>query len=91
MKFDDEEIERKLSSGELFANDARFKALRDTSEKKQNDLTIPLQSKDNEWLRGAYFGKFMQIESELLPKLRDEVKLRVERRKRGVAEIFPPN
>jgi len=40
-------------------------------------------------LRDTYFGKFMQLESEMLPKLRDQVKLRVERRKRGVAEIFP--
>jgi hypothetical protein len=50
---------------------------------------IPLQRKDSEWLRDAYFGKFMQIESELLLKLKEEVRLRVEQRKRGVAEIFP--
>jgi hypothetical protein len=88
-KFDDEEIRRKISSGELLPNDARFKALRDVSAKIKNGLIIPLQLKDSKWLRDAYFGKFIQIESELLPKLRDEVRLRVERRKRGVAEIFP--
>jgi hypothetical protein len=90
VKFLDEEIERKISTGEMFADDARFNALRNPSKREDDGehQLIPLQSKDSEWLRDTYIAKFMQIESELLPKLRDEVEHRVERRKRGVAEIF---
>jgi hypothetical protein len=88
-KTTDEEIVRKILSGEMLENDDRFKVLRDSSKTRDRGTSIFLDEKDGEWLRDTYFGKFMQVESELLPRLRDEVILRVEQRRRGVAEIFP--
>jgi hypothetical protein len=91
MKFSDEDIERKISAGEMLADDPRFDALRNPSKKKGDgeQRLIPLRNKDSEWLRDTYIAKFMQAESELLPKLREEVELRVRQRKHGVEEIFP--
>jgi hypothetical protein len=88
-KSEDHEIARRILTGKLLAGDPRFSELtRDRKpDRPYND--IPLSEKDNEWLRDTQFGKFIQIESELLPKLRDEVRHRVEQRRRGLAEIFP--
>ncbi|MGJ4900658.1 NACHT domain-containing protein [Bradyrhizobium sp. HKCCYLS2058] len=90
----DEQIRRKMLNKELLAGDHRLDELfkeggPDSDGEQGGRLTvIRLQEDDNSWLCDTYFGHFLQIESELLPKLRDEVARRVKLRRQGTLRIF---
>jgi hypothetical protein len=91
VKTNDEEVSRKLRAGELLGTDPRFEEYRKSLPRDRGDKGIKpvrLNDTDSSWLRDTHIGKFMAIESELLPKLRDEVKHRVKERKKGSTKIF---
>jgi hypothetical protein len=91
MDLHDEKIAQKIKNGELLKNDRRFDAIRASSQRPQqgNEQSgIPLSENDNEWLHNCYFGRFISLESELLPKLKRDVERRVAQRAQGLAEIF---
>jgi hypothetical protein len=81
---------QKIRRGEILKDDPRFEIVRNWAQQSQKEpQTIRLNERDSEWLCDTHFGMFMAAESELLPKLRDEVAHRVAERKRGLSEIFP--
>lgn len=85
----DEEIRKKILSGDILGDDPRFDAIRKSPNGEEGKAGIPLTDADSKWIADTYFGKFMQIEQEELLKLKHEVVKRVERRKRELAKIFP--
>ncbi len=88
-KFADDDIYQKIHTGRILKDDSRFDRLRKSSAQAGNIVHIDLTDKDSEWLRGTWFACFISAESELLPRLRDEIEERVRRRKEGLAEILP--
>jgi hypothetical protein len=84
----DLEVLRKLKAGEILRGDHRFDQIRNPGKDKNQHKAIALNESDSKWLADTHFGKFIVIESELLPKLKDEVESRVIARKEGSAAIF---
>jgi len=88
-KLSDQEVLQKLRSGKLLGSDPRFEAVRNPpGDNKGTVKPIPLNEKDGRWLIDTHLAKFLTVESELLPALRDQVKRRVAERKKGLIEIF---
>jgi hypothetical protein len=69
VKLADGEIRRKIESGESFANDSRFNFFRSPATDRASRKPVTLTEKDSGWLTGAYFEKFLEVESEILPKI----------------------
>ena len=86
--FSDNDVIRKLRTGQLLGDDPRFEALRNPS-KEDSDNRFPLKESDSSWLRETKIGKFIELEGELLPKLRDDLTQKVEQRKLALEAIFP--
>jgi hypothetical protein len=87
----DKKIIKRIRDGEMLGDDPRFAKIREHGDGAHVEMgQLALTDADGAWYRDTRFGKFLQIESELLPKLRDEVKHSVEERRRGLDTIFPP-
>jgi hypothetical protein len=87
---EDHAIFQKLVGGNILPKDPRFDELRELAKKNRIDDVKPIRltQLDNEWLRDSFIARFIMIESEILPKLRQEVQQRVAQRKRGLEAIF---
>lgn len=86
QKISEPQLIKRIQSGELLGNDPRFADIRN---KPTNRVSIALSADDEGWFKATSFGGFVAVESELLPKLRDEVRDRVAARNKGLARLFP--
>lgn len=87
----DTEILRRIIDGELLGDDPRFASWRGLilKEDTYNELTpIVLVPSDFVWFKNTDWGRFLQIEAELIPRLLSEIQRRVDERRRGLANLF---
>jgi hypothetical protein len=88
----DAKIIQEIASGKLLGSDARFASWRKKVASKEEGFhrypEVLLTSNDHAWVCKTRWGLFLQLENESIPKLLQEVKHRVDERRKGLAAIF---
>ena len=83
----DRDFITKLREGTLGVKDERLDKMRESLD-KETPYTFFLTEKDNSWFSQTKAAAFALLEAKLLPKLKDEIKHRVDERKVGLADIL---
>jgi hypothetical protein len=90
----DEQLFKEIEDGKLLKGDPRAEIIMEewARVKEKGPIMskrIEVTNEDSKWMIGSYMSVFCDIESRVLERFRDDVRRRVDERRRGLSLFFP--
>lgn len=78
-----------ISRGDLLGDDSRFAKWRAIEPEGHVEYPkVRLEDTDHTWLSQSHWGRVLQFDGEAIPKLLNDIKIRVDSRRKGIESMF---